>query len=240
MTKTVFEAIDYRRSVRVYDQNIEINNAIVKECIEKATLAPTSSNMQLWEFHHISSEKTLQAMHAICLDQNAAKTAKAMLVVVVKKDAWRKRRQANLDFLLAAFGKKDHYSKREQFALNYYRKLIPTIYFDFLGIFGFLKRIAFSIMGIFKPTYRQVRASDMRVVAHKSAALAAQTFMLAMASKNYDTCPMEGFDSLRVKNLLNIPSSSEISMVISCGTRTEEGIYGPRFRVPFESVYKEW
>jgi nitroreductase len=35
--------------------------------------------------------------------------------------------------------------------------------------------------------------------AKKSAALAAQNFMISMAAVNYDTCPMEGFDSLRVK-----------------------------------------
>jgi nitroreductase len=41
----------------------------------------------------------------------------------------------------------------------------------------------------------------MRIVAQKSAALAAQNFMISMAAVNYDTCPMEGFDSLRVKNI---------------------------------------
>ena len=34
---------------------------------------------------------------------------------------------------------------------------------------------------------------------HKTCALAAQTFMLAMSNEGYDTCPMEGFDSRRVK-----------------------------------------
>jgi nitroreductase len=37
------------------------------------------------------------------------------------------------------------------------------------------------------------------IVAQKSAALAAQNFMISMAAVNYDTCPMEGFDSLRKK-----------------------------------------
>jgi nitroreductase len=39
---------------------------------------------------------------------------------------------------------------------------------------------------------------DMRIVA-QSAALAAQNFMISMAAVNYDTCPMEGFDSLSKK-----------------------------------------
>ena len=93
------------------------------------------------------------------------------------------------------------------------------------------------IIGLFRPIYRQVTNSDMRVVAHKSSALAAQNFMLSMTSKGYDTCPMEGFDSLRVKRILSLPYSSEINMVISCGIRDDKGVYGKQIRVPFDDIY---
>jgi nitroreductase len=122
-------------------------------------------------------------------------------------------------------------------ATNYYGKLIPTIYTDVFGILGLIKFIVFQIIGLFKPIYRQTRLSDMRIVAHKSAGLAAQNFMISMAAIGYDTCPMEGSDTLRVKRLLNLPRGAEINMVISCGIRDDRGIYGPRFRVPFEDVY---
>ena len=49
--KTVEEAIHYRRSVRIYDPEKNIDTAIVKKCIQQASLAPNSSNMQLWEFY---------------------------------------------------------------------------------------------------------------------------------------------------------------------------------------------
>lgn len=45
----------------------------------------------------------------------------------------------------------------------------------------------------------EVSENDMRVTAHKSCALAAQTFMIAMANEGYDTCPLEGLDSRRLK-----------------------------------------
>jgi len=78
----------------------------------------------------------------------------------------------------------------------------------------------------------------MRVVVHKSCALAAQTFMIAMANEGYDTCPLEGFDSRRLKKALQLPSGAEITMVVSCGIRKDdEGIWGERCRVPFEEVY---
>lgn len=236
------EALNYRRSVRVYNENIDIDSEIVKKCIQQATLAPTSSNMQLWEFHHITSQEIIDKISIACLNQSAAKTAKQLVVVVVRKDKWKQRAKANATQLIKTFGEKptSEYSSREKFALKYYQKLIPFIYADFLGIFGCIKYGISWLMGIFKPSYRQMRNSDMRIVAHKSAGLAAQTFMLGMASEKYDTCPMEGFDSLRIKKVLNLPAGSEINMVISCGIRKPEGVFGDRFRIPFNEVYKRW
>ena len=239
---SLVEAINYRRSVRVYDENQEIDTEVVKKCIQQATLAPSSSNMQLWEFHHVSSKSVIDQLTIACLGQSTAKTAKQLVVIVVRKDLWKQRTKKNASHLLKTFGDKatTDYSSREKFALNYYKKLIPFVYADFFGIFGYLKFGISWITGLFKPSYRQLRNSDLRIVAHKSAGLAAQTFMLSMAAEKYDTCPMEGSDTLRIKKILNLPFSSEINMVISCGIKKPEGVYGERFRIPFESVYKQW
>jgi nitroreductase len=239
--KTVSEAINYRRSVRVYDSNKPIYSSVVKKCIEQAVLAPNSSNMQLWEFYHITSKEVIKKLIPLCFEQNAAKTAQQLVVVVVRKDLWPKRAKANLEYLDKVYPPKPNseQTSREKFAKNYYKKLIPTVYKDFFGILGILKYIGTTITGLFRPIYREVRSKDMRVVAHKSAALAAQTFMLSMAAEGYDTCPMEGSDTLRVKKALNLPRGAEINMIISCGIRKQEGVYGERFRIPFEEVYQE-
>jgi nitroreductase len=236
--KKVSEAINYRRSVRVFKKE-PIDDEKVRACIHLATLAANSSNMQLWEFYHVVSPDILQKLSVASFNQSAAKTAQQMVVVVTRKDLWKKRAKANIDFLKSQYGNKpaSEYSKREKFALNYYQKIVPSIYFDFLGILGLIKFLAFQMIGMFRPIYRQARQNDIRIVAHKSAGLAAQNFMISMAALNYDTCPMEGFDSLLVKKALNLPSSSEINMIIACGLREENGIYGERFRVPFEEVY---
>lgn len=236
--KSVSEAIKYRRSVRVF-KNEPIDEQKVKECIQLAALAPTSSNMQLWEFHHVVSPEMIKQIATASFDQNAAKTAQQLVVVVARKDLWRKRVKSNIDYLKNQYGNKPEsdYSKREKFALNYYQKIIPSLYFDFLGIIGMIKFIAFQIIGLFRPIYRQARQSDMRIVAQKSAGLAAQNFMISMAAINYDTCPMEGFDSLRIKKILNLPAFAEINMILGCGIRDENGVYGERFRIPFEEIY---
>jgi nitroreductase len=236
--KSVSEAIKYRRSVRVFKDEA-IDTEKVKDCIQLAALAPTSSNMQLWEFYHVVSPDCIEQIAKASFDQNAAKTAQQLVIVVTRKDLWRKRVKSNIEYLKAQYGNKPEadYSKREKFALNYYQKIIPALYFDFFGIIGMIKFLAFQIIGIFKPIYRQARQSDMRIVAHKSAGLAAQNFMIGMAAINYDTCPMEGFDSLRIKKILHLPASAEINMILGCGIRATNGIYGERFRIPFKETY---
>lgn len=240
--KTVSEAIAYRRSVRIYDAEKTINKNVVKKCIEQAVLAPNSSNMQLWEFYHITSKDIIDKIAPFCFNQNAARTAQQLVIFVTRKDLWKQRAKANLKFMDATFGAnnpKSGQTKREKVARNYYGKIIPFAYTDFLGILGFFKYLMILVVGLFKPIYREVRQSDMRIVAHKTCGLAAQNFMISMAAAGYDTCPMEGSDTWRVKRLLGLPSGAEINMIVSCGIRKPEGVYGERFRIPFKEVYKE-
>ena len=241
MEKITSDAISYRRSVRLY-KNEYIDYKKVKQCLRNASIAPTSSNLQLWEFHHITSKDKMAKISTACFNQSAAKSAQQMVVFVSRKDLWKSRAKANLKFLNIQFDKPNLSSqllRRKKQVNNYYKKIIPSIYTDMFGILGLIKFVVFHIIGLFRPIYRQSRLSDMRIVAHKSTALAAQNFMISMAAINYDTCPMEGFDSLRVKKILNLPSDAEITMIISCGIREEKGVYGPQFRVPFEQVYFE-
>lgn len=242
MLKTVSEAIEYRRSVRKY-LDVELDEEKVKNCIRNATLAPNSSNMQLWEFYHITDNKTLKKLSKACFDQNAAKTAVNMVVFVARRDKWRERAKYNLDFLEDMFDKQEKEGKdverRRKVSIRYYKKLMPTIYTDFLGIIGYYKKILSFFIGLFRPIYREVLFSDSRVITHKSVALAAENFMLSMAEIGYDTCPMEGSDTTRVKKILKLPSKAEITMIIGCGIRAENGVYTERFRVPFDDVYKK-
>lgn len=242
MSKTVTEAIQYRRSVRKYKQE-EIDEEKVKKCIENATLAPNSSNMQLWEFYHITDKKILQKLSKACFDQNAAKTAVNMVVFVTRRDKWKVRAKQNLHFLEKMFDKQEKagidVARRRKVSRRYYKKLMPTIYTDFFGLIGFYKKILSIFIGLFRPIYREVLYTDQKVIIHKSMALAAQNFMLSMSEIGYDTCPMEGSDTSRVKKILNLPRKAEINMIVGCGVRSEKGVYAERFRVPFNEVYRK-
>ena len=237
MKKEFDKIVRTRRSVRRYKKT-DINDDDVKDSIHHASLAPNSSNLQLWEFYHITSEELMNKISKACFDQPAARTANQFVVIVTRKDLWNKRRMFNINTIKnKSLNTNDKSLKNRNLAIKYYKYLIPTIYKDFFGLLGYFRYINAMIIGLFRPIYRQVTNSDMRVVAHKSSALAAQNFMLSMTSKGYDTCPMEGFDSLRVKRILSLPYSSEINMVISCGIRDDNGVYGKQIRVPFDDIY---
>ncbi len=235
------EIVNYRRSVRHY-QKTPIDAQRVKHCLELATLAPNSSNMQLWEFYHITNSDTLKELSVACLSQESATTAQQMVVFVTRQDLYRQRARKMMALEIQNVLKNSPQTKQEGRIKSwkmYYGKIMPFLYVRFLGIFGIFRKIIMNIIGLFRPIVYQVSENDMRVVVHKTCALAAQTFMLAMANEKYDTCPMEGFDSGKVKSILKLPYGAEINMVVSCGIREENGVWGERMRIPFEEVYQK-
>ncbi|MFB5619403.1 MAG: nitroreductase family protein, partial [Candidatus Nitrosomaritimum aestuariumsis] len=51
----------------------------------------------------------------------------------------------------------------------------------------------------------------------RSVGIAAQTLMLAAKSAGYDSCPMIGFDSQKVGELINLPEDYIIGMMLAIG-----------------------
>ena len=228
--------------MRKYDPQQKPDDERVRECLRLATLAPTSSNMQLWEAYHVTSGDKLKALATACLGQGSARSAQQIVVFVTRQDKYREHARevlkANIDEvnMNSPEDKKDHRIKLQK---TYYAKLMPFMYARFFGLLGLFRKLFMQFAGLFRPVTRQVTEADMCAVVHKSCALAAQTFMLAMSEQGYDTCPLEGFDSLRVKKALGLPHDCGINMVITCGVRVPEGVRGERFRLPFSEFYHQ-
>jgi len=230
------EIVQRRRSNRRFDPDFIVADDIIEKSLKRAILSPNSSNMQLWEFYWIQSPEEKEKFHALCLGQSAAKNPGHLLVFVTRKDLWKSRAQWNLNRIKESLQGKEP-SKMEKRGLDYYGKLMPLLYRqDPFGIFTFVRKCICIWMGMRKPFMRFGGEADQRVMAHKSCALAAQTFMLSIAAEGLESCPMEGFDAVRVKKALNLPSGAEVNMIIAVGKGTEEGVWGPRFRLPYEDV----
>lgn len=218
------KVIKSRRSVRGYD-GTPVPEEVIRNAIDAGLIAPTSSNLQQTEFYWVRSPEKKSKLVEYCFGQPAAKTASELVVVVARMDTWSRNGKEVARQIREAKGPAS--------ALAYYEKLVPLAYRNGpLGIAGLVKRVFFSVRGLFAPTPREPKSwADMRVWAHKSAALAAENFMLAISAQGYDTCPMEGLDSKRVRKLLGLGCGAEICMGIAVGKRGKGGVYGPRMRL---------
>ena len=227
--------VEFRRSNRSFDSAIQVPDEVIEKSLKRAILAPNSSNMQLWEFHWIQSELELNKLSPLCLNQSAAKTAKHMVVFVTRKDLWRSRAKWNYNKIMSTVKGKPN--KLQKGGLAYYKKLIPFVYLNdpFYMLTTLRKTVSF-FGGLRKPFYRLGGKSEQRIVVHKSCALAAQNFMLSISAEGYHSCPMEGFDTRRVKRFLKLPYGAEINMIVSVGKGTDQGVWGPRYRVPYNEV----
>jgi nitroreductase len=228
--------VEERRAIRKYDDTKTMPPEVVERSLKRATLAPSSSNMQLYEFYRITKQEDLKVLAEYCMGQATATTAHEMVVVVVRLDLYKQRARFNYENLSKIWKGKNE--KRYRRIYNYYRKLMPVFYFtDPFGFVGLLKKLIVTVIGINKPVVREVGKKDMHVTGQKSAGLAAQTFMLSVTAEGFGTCPMEGMDSKRIKKWLKLPRRAEINMVISVGPpKYPDALYNDRLRVPLDEI----
>ena len=63
--------------------------------------------------------------------------------------------------------------------------------------------------------------------------------MLAFRAYGFDSCPMGGFDEIKMKQLLGLNEHQYICMVIAAGERDERGIYSEQYRFARERFIVE-
>jgi nitroreductase len=219
------KVIDSRRSVRIFEDS-PVPEEVVQKCLENGLLAPNSSNLQPWELYWVKSDGKKKELIRACLSQIAAKQAAELIVVVARTKTWRAHAKEMYN-LFTRLG-----DGVPGPVLNYYGKLVPAAYTQGpFSVLGFLKRILFFFIGIRKPTIREpVTRSHLKTWAVKTTALAAENIMLSFRAYGFDSCPMEGYDSKRIKKILGLKRDAVVVMVIAAGRRAHGGIYGPRLR----------
>jgi nitroreductase len=228
------EIVNTRRSVRVF-QREKIPESVMQECLDLTLSAPNSSNLQPWEFYWIRSEDKRAELNKAYLSQPAVKTCAELVIAVARTKTWQRNRKLMLESLAVLE------TRPPKAVFYYYEKLALYAYTQgWFSVIGLIKRIAFFFIGFFTPVPREpVSRHGMQMWAVKSTALACENLMLAMRAYGYDTCPMEGVDSVRVKKILNLPSDAVHVMGIACGKRASNGVYGPRIRFDKKLFVKE-
>ena len=88
---TLQEMLTHRRAVRDFDASQPIDPERVRQCLELATLAPTSSNLQLWECYHVTNAELIKTLGVACLHQPAVTSAQQLVIFVVRPDYAHRR-----------------------------------------------------------------------------------------------------------------------------------------------------
>lgn len=224
----VFQVIEKRRSVRRFTA-MPVPEAVIEKAVNAATLAPNSSNVQTWDFYWVKSEPAKSELRLACFNQSAARTAAELLVLVADRKSWRRSQPQLVQYVASVNAPPP--------VQSYYRKLIPMVYRQ-SPFFGWFKSLGAAVVGLFRPVPRGPFSSrDLREVCVKSAALAAENFVLATTAQGFATCMMEGFDEARVRRILKLPCSATVVMVIAVGEEGDNGVWGPRFRIPIDQVF---
>lgn len=222
---TFHQIADSRRSIRAFLPEA-VPQDVLDRCLDSALRAPSSSNLQHWEFILIREPETRLRANRVCLDQKLLQTAPLLIAVVAHTRTWKR----NCSYILQTLEARGLLRKSQT---RYWGSLIPWMYRqDPVGLFGLLKHAAGRVVSWFRPAPSLMSRADLRITAHKSTALAAATFMLALRAEGYDSCPIEGFDPWRAGRLLKLPRGAEVCMFLAVGKRTDHAVWWDRILTP--------
>ena len=230
-----------RRSVRAYLPE-RIPDSVLNACFDLAILAPTSHNLECWQMLDVRDSIKLVRLRHLCLDQPAALAAPHLIVVLARPDLWRLGRAKMLAQIEQAQADPTLPTALREFLPLFerkYRLQIPLIFEDGpLHLLAPIKRFFMWGLASFKPMMRGPFGRHAQALwAIKTAALACENLMLALTAHGFDSCPMEGFDEPRVKQLFNLPKAAEIVMVIAAGRGAAGGVI-PQIRFSREHYIK--
>ncbi|MEO3946434.1 nitroreductase family protein [Gorillibacterium sp. CAU 1737] len=89
MEPAFFDVIRERHSVRYYDPTVTISEAELKQMLEEAALAPSSSNLQPWRFLVITDPAEKERLKPIAYGQQQVVDASAVIAVLGDLDSYQ-------------------------------------------------------------------------------------------------------------------------------------------------------
>jgi nitroreductase len=221
-----FEAIRARRTARHYsDRSLPVG--LLRELLELANRAPSGFNLQPWHFVIVQDSSLKAQLRKVAMDQAQVVEAPATVVFVADSRVWPGDFQRMLE-LSVRVGSMD--DERADFLRRTVRLFYETGPF---GLFGIAKRGGAALRRLFMPTPSVISSTrDATIYVRSQTMLAAATFMIAARSAGLDTSPMEGFDEVRLKKLLQIPPHMTVPVIVAVGYMQEDDQTPMSVRLP--------
>lgn len=85
----VVKVMQERKSVRAYDPDFKISKDELEEMLKLASTAPSSSNLQSWNFIVIQDQEVKKELRAIANNQAQVETSSAIIAVLGNIDAYK-------------------------------------------------------------------------------------------------------------------------------------------------------
>lgn len=206
--------IQRRRATRRFTDR-DVPDATLDELLDAARWAPSGYNLQPTHFVVVRDATRREALRAACMDQGQITEAPA--VVVFCGD----RRVAYRHFEHVIRRDKEAGAINEEYE-TLLRKFVPLAFHTHpLGLNWLWKATLPPLVRYVAPV-PSLPAVNRRYWLAKQAALAAMNFMLAATAAGLATCPMEGFDELRVSRLLKLPAAVLPILVVPVGYAADD------------------
>ena len=201
------DVIQQRRAVNFFDPTQDVTDEQLKQIIETAALAPSSSNLQPWYVIVLRDKEQKERLKKVASNQTKITDAPVVLIILGDREGFKK---GNAGFEQAfAESVKAGQTNQEKYD-------------------GFAN--AANLLYGTSPE-RQV------AFASKNAGFFAMSLMLATKDAGLDSHPMDGFDIDGVRKAFNIPDHYWIPLLLAIGhfdkTKT---LLPPKWRKSYEEI----
>lgn len=201
------DVIANRRSVNFFDPRKEVSQAILKDVIEKAAMAPSGFNLQPWNIVAVREPEEKERLKKLAWNQPKITQAPVVLIVLADRDGWKQDHpvaERNIQERIKTGAMKEE--ERQSLADSW-----------------------FSIYG--ETTEKQ------QAFACKNTGFFAMCLMLAAKNSGLETHPMDGFDHDGVRKAFNIPDNFWIPLLLAVGyVKDDFKVAPPKWRKRAEDI----
>lgn len=214
-----------RRATRHFDPT-PVGSPLVDRLLAIAQRAPSGYNLQPARFAVVTDRAVRPALRRACMDQAAIEEAPVVVVFAADHRAYEDHFEETLALDLAAGATTPEY-------VEFLRGILP-IAFRRDPLSRFWKTALLPLVRWFRPV-PDLPAVNKRLWLGKQTMLSAMSFMLAAEAAGLNTLPMEGFDTARVRRVLELPRSWEPMLVVALGY-SQPMTTPQKTRLPLERV----
>lgn len=204
------EAIYQRSDKGIFSQR-PVSRDFILALLQAAQRAPSSFNLQPWQFVIVDDADMKSLMSLAALGNNSLRTAPVIIAIVSDPDAWRNHDEIiNGETLLGCISSEEAIILRDKMRTFYQR--------GFFGLSGAFKKVRYLWKNLAEASKKPICSfEDASHYAAMQSMLPAAYFQLAASSLGLHSEIIDDFDEGRLKKLLKVPNRMSIPVVLPLG-----------------------